>query len=216
MTGTLIFILSYTLEPLTRRLTRRSHKNLEWTSTDALHLQSLSFQGRGQGSWSRFDHSVPITKNREILEPLMSMTPGRSDSTDVERTETSEVKGSKTPPSPPQSHLGPTCHPPRDIEEAMTETRGTTEIASESSASINIEDESRSVPLEPHLTGGTLTATLTRPYSESVGSVCNNFPSPVISEASPVVPAANRSEPHATPRYPYACPGNLEPRSSVR
>ena len=69
-TGTLIFILSYALEPLLLRISRQRNKNLEWITTDTLHLQALGFQGRGRGIWSRLTRSVPITEPGEVLEPL--------------------------------------------------------------------------------------------------------------------------------------------------
>ena len=72
-TGLCIIVISYLMEPLARRFNKgkKTAKDLEWTSTDALHLQSLGFQAHGRGTWSRFGDPVPVTKEGELLEPLI-------------------------------------------------------------------------------------------------------------------------------------------------
>ncbi len=62
------------LEPIydwlqSRRQYQR-YKHLEWTANETLHLQRLSYQGLGRGSWSQYIGAVPITEKGETLEPL--------------------------------------------------------------------------------------------------------------------------------------------------
>ncbi|KAM7211788.1 hypothetical protein V8F06_012825 [Rhypophila decipiens] len=98
--GCLIFIVSYLLEPIFaldwRRLMSRKgaepkddivkggdFKNLEWDTTDVLHLQALSFHSKGHGTWDPRSFgigsegagigSVPVTTEPgDVFEPLIT------------------------------------------------------------------------------------------------------------------------------------------------
>ncbi|KAK4162931.1 hypothetical protein QBC43DRAFT_214124, partial [Cladorrhinum sp. PSN259] len=76
VTGLLITIASYVLEPIFDCLHRRKgspehDKYAEWNSNETLHLQCLGYHGRGEGVWTRFGHTVPITEEKEALLPLV-------------------------------------------------------------------------------------------------------------------------------------------------
>ncbi|KAM7200403.1 hypothetical protein V8F20_005380 [Naviculisporaceae sp. PSN 640] len=107
--GSLIFLVSYLLEPIFAfdwrgrfsffrlcggrraspeqsgfaRKGTRNFKNLEWDTTDVLHLQALSFHCKGKGTWAPRSFgigsegagvgSVPVTTEPgEVFEPLIT------------------------------------------------------------------------------------------------------------------------------------------------
>lgn len=75
ITGTLIILASYVLEPvfacLGRRRTCKPYKLLEWQTGETLQLQRLAYQGlAGRGTWSRLTDSIPLAAGDELLEPL--------------------------------------------------------------------------------------------------------------------------------------------------
>lgn len=75
ITGLLIIVASFALEPVYACLHRRGKKYgqyeyLEWTATETLQLQRLAYQGIKSGTWSGYTDSVPMTKPCEILGDL--------------------------------------------------------------------------------------------------------------------------------------------------
>ncbi|KAK4222760.1 hypothetical protein QBC38DRAFT_548978 [Podospora fimiseda] len=118
-TGTLIFIISYILEPLFSYFSRKKggasqSKYAEWNSNDVLHLQCLGYHAQGKGTWTRFDDAVPITKDEESLQPLLFIGDAektlllRNDSRKLEplishSTETTVCVDAGTQPSSPVS-----------------------------------------------------------------------------------------------------------------
>ncbi|KAK3385609.1 hypothetical protein B0H63DRAFT_185332 [Podospora didyma] len=77
MTGIVIAIMSYILEPLFSWLDNKRHtasghrKDVEWTTNEMVHLQSLGFKGLGRGTWSHFYDNIPVTEAHELLDPLL-------------------------------------------------------------------------------------------------------------------------------------------------
>ncbi|KAJ3563955.1 hypothetical protein NPX13_g8015 [Xylaria arbuscula] len=75
VTGLLIVIASYILEPLFACLRHRgineTYKLLEWQTNEALQLQRIAYQGLGEGEpWSRFINTIPLSATSRPLEPL--------------------------------------------------------------------------------------------------------------------------------------------------
>ena len=74
VTGSLIILISYALEPIYQCLYhRRKYKEytyLEWAASETLQLQRIGFEGINAGTWSGSADSVPTTKPGEILTSL--------------------------------------------------------------------------------------------------------------------------------------------------
>ncbi|KAH8889020.1 hypothetical protein GQ53DRAFT_825784 [Thozetella sp. PMI_491] len=74
VTGTLIIIISYLLEPIFDCLEKRrksvDYRNLEWRSNQFLQLQRLGYSSLGRGTWSRAADSIPMTERGEEFESL--------------------------------------------------------------------------------------------------------------------------------------------------
>lgn len=86
VTGVLIIIISYVLEPtfecLYRRRKYREYTFLEWTASETLQLQRIGFQGVGSGTWSGYTDSIPRTKQDEALTALALEYPLEADGSD--------------------------------------------------------------------------------------------------------------------------------------
>lgn len=74
VTGLLIIIVSFILEPIFQCLyNRRKYKEytyLEWAASETLQLQRIGFQGINTGTWSGCTDPVPRTKPGEVLTGL--------------------------------------------------------------------------------------------------------------------------------------------------
>lgn len=74
VTGTLIIIVSYILEPIYACIYRRNkygeYTYLEWTTTETLQLQRTSYQGIGSGTWLGQTEAIPRTATGEKLANL--------------------------------------------------------------------------------------------------------------------------------------------------
>lgn len=74
ITGTLLILVSYVLEPifacLYRRWKYRKYTYLEWSATETLQLQRASYQGIGSGTWSGNNSTIPRTQKGEKLGNL--------------------------------------------------------------------------------------------------------------------------------------------------
>ncbi|TRX96875.1 hypothetical protein FHL15_002181 [Xylaria flabelliformis] len=74
ITGFLVILLSFALEPILscaqRRWKNREYENLEWISNETLQLQRLAYEESGQGDWSKCLDSIPITLADQELGPL--------------------------------------------------------------------------------------------------------------------------------------------------
>ncbi|KAI0185692.1 hypothetical protein EV127DRAFT_502343 [Xylaria flabelliformis] len=74
ITGFLVILLSFALEPILscaqRRWKTREYENLEWMSNETLQLQRLAYEESGQGDWSKCLDSIPITLADQELGPL--------------------------------------------------------------------------------------------------------------------------------------------------
>lgn len=81
ITGTLLILISYVLEPifacLYRRWKYRQYTYLEWAATETLQLQRAGYQGIGSGTWSGNTSAIPRTQKGEKLSnlPLSYSTP---------------------------------------------------------------------------------------------------------------------------------------------
>ncbi|KAK4167710.1 hypothetical protein QBC43DRAFT_362527 [Cladorrhinum sp. PSN259] len=87
--GTLIVIVSFSIEPILSCIASRKQKKYkskndddqeerggrgaheEWVVNETLHLQQLSFQGLGRGTWSGCTDAIPVTKPGEMLRSLV-------------------------------------------------------------------------------------------------------------------------------------------------
>lgn len=71
VSGLLIVLVSYLLEPLSSVILKRyghhRHQHLEWTANSTLQLQRLAHEGLGLGTWSKCTDDIPITKPDELL-----------------------------------------------------------------------------------------------------------------------------------------------------
>lgn len=82
VTGVLIILVSYILEPIYACLYRRNkygeYTYLEWTTTETLQLQRTSYQGIGSGTWLGQTEAIPRTTTGEKLAnlPLSYSIPG--------------------------------------------------------------------------------------------------------------------------------------------
>lgn len=83
VTGVLIIIISYVLEPifecLYRRRKYREYTFLEWSASETLQLQRIGFQGVGAGTWSGYTDNIPRTKQGETLAGLALEYPLEAD-----------------------------------------------------------------------------------------------------------------------------------------
>ncbi|KAJ2977375.1 hypothetical protein NUW58_g7829 [Xylaria curta] len=74
VTGLLMTLVSYLLEPLSRWLHRKKGHNkypyLEWTINSTLQLQRLAHEEIGFGTWSEGTETIPITKPGQLLGSL--------------------------------------------------------------------------------------------------------------------------------------------------
>lgn len=74
ITGVLMILISYTLEPFFSFLYRtrgyKHYKFLEWSTNETLQLQRLAYQGLGRGPWSGYTDTIPKTKSDEELGNL--------------------------------------------------------------------------------------------------------------------------------------------------
>lgn len=82
VTGTLMIVVSYILEPIYACMYRRNkygeYTYLEWTTTETLQLQRTSYQGIGSGTWLGQTEAIPRTTTGENLAnlPLSYSIPG--------------------------------------------------------------------------------------------------------------------------------------------
>ena len=124
--GTIIAIISYSLEPVFALLDQRRsqklpegchRKDIEWINNESLHLQALAFQRdiRGQpGRWTGIKNEVPIMNPaNSILHPLLFDTDTATKTTSVE-TKTNDV------PSPATSAITPVAFSSHDAATAGT------------------------------------------------------------------------------------------------
>lgn len=74
MVGTVIVVISYSLEPVQNFLYRRKkiaeYARLEWATTDSLQLQRAAYQGIGSGTWTGCLDVVPMTESGELMGDL--------------------------------------------------------------------------------------------------------------------------------------------------
>lgn len=74
ISGVLIFVISYVLEPIFACLYHRrkygEYTYLEWAATETLQLQRASYQGIGSGTWFGHTKTVPMTRRGEMLGNL--------------------------------------------------------------------------------------------------------------------------------------------------
>jgi hypothetical protein len=65
LSGAIIIIISWVLEPFValvqKRLKRNSYARLEWAVNNAMQLQRLAHEELGLGHWSRGAESIPMT-----------------------------------------------------------------------------------------------------------------------------------------------------------
>ncbi|KAH8885562.1 hypothetical protein GQ53DRAFT_845545 [Thozetella sp. PMI_491] len=82
VTGAVIIILSYIMEPLFECLERRqkhlSPKDIEWRANETFSLQQLAFHGLGRGLWMHGNLAVPRTQDRETFNSLAIVKDPRS------------------------------------------------------------------------------------------------------------------------------------------
>ncbi|KAK3994177.1 hypothetical protein QBC44DRAFT_392529 [Cladorrhinum sp. PSN332] len=99
--GVLIVVISVTIEPVLHFFACREQKKTkshdsanaeergrayrEWVANEALHLQQLSFQGLGRGTWSGCADTIPVTKPGEMLKSLVFSPDGRPREGDAEK-----------------------------------------------------------------------------------------------------------------------------------
>lgn len=86
VTGVLIIVISYVLEPifecLYHRRKYREYTFLEWSASETLQLQRIGFQGVGSGTWSGYTDNIPRTKQDETLTGLALEYPLEADGRD--------------------------------------------------------------------------------------------------------------------------------------
>lgn len=100
VTGVLIIIASYALEPifecLYRRRRYREYTFLEWSASETLQLQRIGFQGVGSGTWSGYMDNIPRTKGGEVLTGLALEYPLEADGSDGARASLEKTDSSMT------------------------------------------------------------------------------------------------------------------------
>ncbi|KAI8628949.1 hypothetical protein F5Y19DRAFT_485311 [Xylariaceae sp. FL1651] len=71
LSGLLLIIISYSIEPILSCIHRRGkynqYKYLEWVTNESLQLHRLAHEGIGWGTWSRATEDVPTTKQGQVL-----------------------------------------------------------------------------------------------------------------------------------------------------
>ncbi|XXG96189.1 hypothetical protein Hte_002470 [Hypoxylon texense] len=74
ITGAIIIVLSYILEPtlscLQRRRNYKDYVNLEWITNETLQLHRLGQEVIGWGTWQHCTGSIPVTRAENKLGPL--------------------------------------------------------------------------------------------------------------------------------------------------
>src|SRR4051794_40539078 len=69
VTGALIIVASYSIEPILACLHRRrkykSYTYLEWMSNNSLQLHRLAHEELGPSTWSNCDQQIPITTEHD-------------------------------------------------------------------------------------------------------------------------------------------------------
>lgn len=72
--GTLVIIVSYTLEAIASRIQRRrnldTYSRLEWSTNEFLQLQRLAHEELGVGTWHGGAEAIPFTDSGERLATL--------------------------------------------------------------------------------------------------------------------------------------------------
>lgn len=100
VTGVLVIITSYVLEPifecLYRRRKYREYTFLEWSASETLQLQRIGFQGVGSGTWSGYTDTIPRTKQDEVLASLALEYPLQAGGKDSGRGSPEQTTGSMT------------------------------------------------------------------------------------------------------------------------
>lgn len=100
VTGVLIIVISYTLEPifecLYRRRKYREYTFLEWSASETLQLQRIGFQGIGSGTWSGYTDNIPRTKQDEALTSLALEYPLEVDGSNGGRESPEKTNSSTT------------------------------------------------------------------------------------------------------------------------
>ncbi|KAG6365292.1 hypothetical protein INS49_006901 [Diaporthe citri] len=100
VTGVLIIVTSYILEPifecLYRRRKYREYTFLEWSASETLQLQRIGFQGVGSGTWSGYTDSIPRTKQGEVIASLALEYSPEADGRDGGRGSPEKMNSSMT------------------------------------------------------------------------------------------------------------------------
>lgn len=100
VTGGLIIVTSYILEPIFECLYRRrkygEYTYLEWSASETLQLQRIGFQGVGSGTWSGYTDNIPRTKQDEALAGLASAYPLDADGSDGGRRSQEKTSSNTT------------------------------------------------------------------------------------------------------------------------
>lgn len=105
VTGMLMIIISYSLEPIFgyfyRRQAYSGYKYLEWTTNQTLQLQRLAYQGLGSGAWSGYSDTIPTTRDAYFLADLPLSYPVEDEKSDGIQTQipTHPQNGSAIDPS---------------------------------------------------------------------------------------------------------------------
>lgn len=88
MTGIVIIIVSYAIEPLLAlfysRRKYKEYKYLEWAANSTLQLQRLAYQGLGSQKWSNYTDDVPKTRTGYFLADLARAYPPGDDDDEVQ------------------------------------------------------------------------------------------------------------------------------------
>lgn len=75
VSGGIIIIVSYSIEPLAFWIAKRTNRRvlsaqMEWITTETLQLQRLAHEELESGTWSHADSAIPLTAPRETLATL--------------------------------------------------------------------------------------------------------------------------------------------------
>ncbi|PFH60604.1 hypothetical protein XA68_10660 [Ophiocordyceps unilateralis] len=120
ITGTIIIVVSYTLEPILHYFRRWRNPNkftyLEWSDGQTLQLQRAAYQGIGCGTWTGYTDAVPTTKRDEILADLYT---AYTDPCHDERTE--EGNNSLMPSASAMSGDDTLRHQASQVQESLQE-----------------------------------------------------------------------------------------------
>ncbi|KAG6359856.1 hypothetical protein INS49_010909 [Diaporthe citri] len=105
--GTIIVIVSYSLEPVQNFLYRRKkiaeYARLEWATTESLQLQRVAYQGIGSGTWAGHFDAVPMTESDELMGDLPHSYHTGSGSSCTGHAKLSAEKLDPAPISPPST-----------------------------------------------------------------------------------------------------------------